>query len=101
VYMPMYISGMAQRYSIAEARSQLPTIVDEAEAGHAIELTRRGKPVAVVVSSRQYDRLRHNRPRFGEAYKTFLEKYSLDEVGLDEGFAESTRDKTPGRRVSL
>jgi prevent-host-death family protein len=41
---------MPKRYSIAEARSNLPSIVGQAEAGREIELTRRGKPVAVLVS---------------------------------------------------
>ena len=44
---------MAKRYSIAEARSNLPTIVDQVEAGQEIELTRRGKAVAVVLSLRE------------------------------------------------
>ena len=53
LYMYMYIFDMAKRYSIAEARSNLSSIVDQAEAGQEIELTRRGKPVAVVVSLRE------------------------------------------------
>lgn len=99
--MMMYIEGMSQRYSLAEARSHLPTIIDEVEAGQAIELTRRGKPVAVVVSHREFERLRSNRARFGEVYRTFLNRYSLEEVGVDERFAASTRDQSHGRKVSL
>ena len=49
--------SVSKRYSIAEARSNLPSIVDQAEAGHEIELTRRGKPVAVLVSLRELQRL--------------------------------------------
>ena len=92
---------MAHRYSIADARISLPTIVDQAEAGERVELTRRGKPVAVLVSLRDFERLRADRPRFGEAYKRFLGKYSLQEIGLDEDFAAATRDRAPGRKVSL
>lgn len=92
---------MSQRYSLAEARSHLPTIVDEAEAGQAIELTRRGKPVAVVVSHREFERLRGNRPTFGDVYRTFLEHHSLDEVGIDDRFAASTHDRSQGRKVAL
>lgn len=101
MYIFMYISGMSNRYSIAEARSRLRTIIDQAEAGRAIELTRRGKPVAVVVSFRQFERLRGDRPRFGDAYRNFLKKYSLEEVGLDDDFVASTREKGIGREVSL
>lgn len=92
---------MSQRYSIADARTSLPTIVDQAEAGQRVELTRRGKPVAVVVSLREFERLRGDRPRFSDAYRTFLAKYSLKEVGFDDDFAASTRDKGTGRKVSL
>jgi prevent-host-death family protein len=97
----MYIYGMSRRYSIAEARTRLPTIIDQAEAGQEIELTRRGKPVAVVVSARELERLRGGRAGFGEAYRSFLEKHALDEVGVEEDFAASLRAKGPGRDVPL
>src|SRR5438093_6140383 len=77
---------MSRRYSIAEARSRLPSIVDQAEAGVEVELTRRGQPVAVLVSRREFERLRGKRLHFGDAYRKFLEKYSLDEIGLEDGF---------------
>jgi cellobiose PTS system EIIB component len=92
---------MSRRYSIAEARSRLPTIVDQAEAGLQIELTRRGQPVAVVVSCREFERLKSRRHHFGETYRKFLEQYSLDEIGLEDDFPASTRDRTLGRNVWL
>jgi prevent-host-death family protein len=92
---------MSQRYSIAEARSRLPSIVDQAEAGVEIELTRRGQPVAVLVSCREFERLRGRRVHFADAYRKFLETHSLREVGVDHDFAASTRDRTTGRKVSL
>jgi prevent-host-death family protein len=92
---------MSQRYSIADARISLPAIVDQAEAGERVELTRRGKPVAVVVSLREFERLRGDRPGFRDAYKKFLERYSLDEIGLDDDFVPGTRDKGTGRKVSV
>lgn len=88
-------------YSIAEARSRLPAIVDQAEAELEIELTRRGRPVAVLVSTRRLERLRGGRPRFSDAYKAFLRKHSLEEVGLEPEFFESIRDRGVGRKVSL
>ena len=99
--MCVYIYDMAQRYSIAEARSNLPSIVDQAEAGQAVELTRRGKPVAVVVSLQEFERLQGRRPGFGDAYRAFLEEHSLGEVGLDGDFVASLRDRRGGRKVSL
>ena len=92
---------MSRQYSIAEARSNLPTIVDQAEAGREIELTRRGKPVAVVVSLREIARLRGKRAPFGDAYKRFLNAHALNEVGLDDGFFNATRGGEAGRKVAL
>ncbi len=99
MYIMMYTYVMPLKYSIAEARSRLPAILDEAEAGLEVELTRRGQPVAVLVSCREFDRLRGKRRHFGDAYKRFLEKFSLDDIGLESGFI-ATRDKTAGRQVS-
>jgi prevent-host-death family protein len=92
---------MARRYSIAGARSNLPTIVDQVEAGQEIELTRRGKPVAVLVSLRELARLRGERTPFGEAYGHFLATHALSEIGLDEADLARTRDGTAGRTVAL
>lgn len=101
MYITVYIRGMLRRYSIAQARSSLPTIVDQAEAGHQVELTRRGKPVAVVVSLREYERLRGKHAGFGDAYRVFLENHSLGDAGVDEDFAASVRDRSQGLKAAL
>jgi prevent-host-death family protein len=102
MYIEVYIfAAMMKRYSIAEARANLPTIVDQAEAGQEIELTRRGKPVAVVVSLRELERLRGERVPFGEAYRRFLKMHPLRELGVDDDLFEAARDRDPGRKVSL
>lgn len=92
---------MSRRYSIAEARSRLPSIVDEVASGIEVELTRRGQPVAVLVSRREFERLRGKRLHFSDAYRKFLERHSLEEIGAEEDFAISVRDRTPGRKVFL
>jgi prevent-host-death family protein len=97
----MYILVMSKRYSIAEARAKLPTIVDEAEAGNEVELTRRGKPVAVVVSCQMYRQLRSETPNFDEAYHKFLESFPLEEIGLEGDFFGSVRASSQGREVRL
>ena len=90
---------MAPKYSIAEARARLRSIVEQVEAGGEVELTRRGKPVAVMLSLREFDRLQGKRRNFSEAYQSFLANHSLKDIGLERDFA--SRDKTPGRKVSL
>ena len=90
---------MPLRYSIAGARASLPAIVDQAEAGSPVELTRRGRPVAAVVSLRDLERLKGDRPRFAAAYRRFLGRWPLDQIGLDKEFAPALRDRTVGRKV--
>lgn len=97
----MYSWSMSRRYSIAEARSRLPSLLDEAEAGIEVELTRRGRPVAVLVSRREFDRLRGRHRHFGDAYKRFVERHSLKEMGVEADFAASIRDRTTGRKVPV
>jgi prevent-host-death family protein len=101
MYISMYTGTMSRKYSIAEARSRLPRIVDQAESGVEVELTRRGRPVAVLVSLREFERLRGKRLHFGDAYRKFLKTHSLQEIGVDDDFAASTRDRTTGRKASL
>ncbi|WP_437870273.1 type II toxin-antitoxin system Phd/YefM family antitoxin [Sorangium sp. So ce363] len=97
----MYISGMARRYSVAEARAHLPSIIEQAQAGEVVELTRRGRPVAVVLSRAEFERLRSDRPSFGDAYRVFRKRHDLEEVGIAHDFAASVRDRSPGRQVKL
>ena len=52
---------MNDAYSIAAAKNNLSGLVHEAEQGHPVRLTRRGKPVAVLISTEQYERL--SKPR--------------------------------------
>lgn len=97
----MYIWRMAQSYAIAEARANLPTIIDEVEAGVVVELTRRGKVVAVMISVTEYQRLHSKRASFQDSYQKFLKKHSLAEVGLERDFARKLRDRSSGRKVDL
>lgn len=97
----MYSPYMTSRYSIAEARAHLSEIIDEAQAGEAVELTRRGRPVAVVLSCEAFEQLRSGRPRFGDAYRAFLERFSLAEAGVGDEVFATARDRSPGRKVKL
>ncbi len=49
---------MAKQYSISAARNSLPSIIREVERGSAVELTRRGKRVAVLLSTREHEQLK-------------------------------------------
>jgi prevent-host-death family protein len=92
---------MRKKYSISDARSNLPHVVREAEAGQAVELTRRGHAVAVLLSTAEYGRLRESRRSFAQAYADFRGRYDLEEIGVDESVFLRARDPTEGRKVDL
>jgi antitoxin Phd len=92
---------MARRYSIAEARHNLAAIVHELEDQPVIELTRRGEPVAVLVSLERYRRLLPGGQGFWDAYSSFRAAFGPDELaGADDPF-RALRDRSPGREVTL
>lgn len=97
MYIRMYIDGMSSKYSVAEARANLPKILDEVEQGHEVEVTRRGKAIAVVMSVREYERLSGSPRDFGAALDAHREAYG----GVPRSTFEGLRDKSPGRDVSL
>ena len=92
---------MTRDFTIAEARDHLSEVVRLAEDEGAIELTRRGKPVAVVISAREYLRL-CSPP---EKPFAFLERlrtdYDAEHFGLEPADLGSLRDKSAGRAVRL
>ena len=90
---------MVKRYSIEEARDNLDGVVQEAEKGTQVELTRQGKPVAVLVGV-EVERLSKKRPSFWEAYQEFRRTADLSEIDPDEIFRD-VRDPSPGRDVDL
>jgi prevent-host-death family protein len=97
----MYTSEMSKQYSIADARRNLPSLVDEAEAGSAVHLTRRGRAVAVMVSVEEYDRLIANRVGFSEAYEEFRKRFPAGGGGIDAHYFHSLRDRGVGRKVAI
>jgi len=97
----MYTVAMSKSYTVASARAKLAEIVDEVESGKEVELTRRGKKVAVVMSAARYARLRGDRVAFMTAYETFCGEHDLKEVGVERGWSNGLRDRSVGRDVKL
>ena len=92
---------MAQKVSIADVRNHLTKLVRDVERGKRIDLTRRGKRVAVLVSSEEYDRLRAPRPPLPEALRAWRRKLPPDFEGLGEDEVRAWRDSAVGRDVEL
>lgn len=86
------------RCSIAEARNHLPSLVHQAEAGQPVELTRRGRPVAALVSLEDYRRMQESSPGFWAALQRFRAEVDLDDLDVDAIYA-GTRDRSPGREI--
>ena len=98
MYIYMNMNEKRRRHSVADARRNLPALIRAAEDGRTVEISRRGVPVAVMVSSARFAQLGPRRPGFMEAYRTFLRKTDLAALALDpdEIFA-GVRDSSPGR----
>jgi antitoxin Phd len=84
--------------TIAEARQELPALVHEVERSGALQLTRRGQPVAVLLSQQQYQHLQEERkPDLWEAITRFREAGEPDDVGLTEAELNELRARQGGR----
>lgn len=83
-------------YTIAEARNNLSRIVHRSEELGPIGLTRRGQPVAVVLSQAEYERLTAPGPSFMERMRVLREKYKdvIESEDLTQVF-EQYRDRSP------
>jgi len=97
----VYIGVVAKEYSIADARRNLPEVVNAAETGAQVRLTRRGKAVAVVVSVSEYERLKRERVSFAEALAKLRERFPEGSGGMGPRYWASLRDRGHGRKVVL
>jgi prevent-host-death family protein len=88
---------MTKQYSIAQARDHFPGIVKEVEHGAPVELTRRGKPVAILLSVEQYQRLKSGRMSLGEAIDRWRAETDFEALGITGDEFEGLRDPSLGR----
>ena len=91
---------MPRQVSIADARDHLPALIRDAEEGCAIELTRRGKPVALLVSIEEYRSLVAGKRDLWTAIEDFRAKHDLSDLHPEEIWS-GVRDPSPGREVDL
>ncbi len=86
--------------SIAEAKSHLSQLVHQVEDGPPVQLTRRGRPVAMVVSIRDYQRFTPGHDVW-DAVRKLRESHDLEALDIDpdEVFAVE-HDPSPGRDFS-
>jgi len=88
---------MVRQFSIAEAKSKLPAIIHSVEDGPSVKLTRHGKPVAVLLSIREYEQLTKNKVGFGRAVTAFRKIIEQEDITITDADFEDLRDPTVGR----
>ena len=91
---------MSKSYSIAEARQNLAAVVHELELEPSIQLTRRGQPVAVLISVGEYQRLQSGKSSFWNAYESFCATVDLATQKIEPAVFAEVRDQAPGREVN-
>ena len=85
-----------KRVSVAEAKNTLPALLHEAESA-PVEIVRRGKPIAVILSRASYDRLHGKSEGVWTSLERFRESHDLDELDAASAF-DGVRDSKPGGR---
>ena len=88
------------RYSIAEARNHFAEIVHDLKHVSRVEVTRRGQPVAILISVEEFEMLRSGNVTFTSAYETFRNKYDLADEGIEPSVFDGLRDPSQGREMS-
>ena len=92
---------MQKQFSIAEAKNKLSTIIHNVEKGPCVKLTRRGKPVAVLLSIQEYERLSRKYTGFWSAISEFRRKLEDEGIEIYDRDFEGLRNLSSGREVEL
>lgn len=92
---------MERQFTIAEAKSRLPAIIHSVEEGPSVTLTRHGKPVAVLLSIREYDQLAKNKVGFWSALIKFRSILEKEDLRITDADFEDLRDTATGRESEI
>lgn len=88
---------MEDQYTISEAKNRLPALIHSLDKGPIVKLTRHGRPVAVLLSIQEYERLIQQKEGFWTALKAFRRKVSIEEIEISSKDFDGLRDDFPGR----
>ena len=99
MYIIMYMTRQ-RRLSIAETRKNLAAVVRSVEKGDVVEVTRRGEPVAVLLSARDYEGLTRGGGDLWDAICGFRKSTDLSKLHLEDVYVD-VRDRSRGRRVRV
>ena len=86
--------NMSQSVPMGEANGHLAQIVEAVEAGAEVEITRYGKPVAVIVRPSVLEDLRGARSAgFDEVYGVFIRSVDMQLGAIDLEMFHSIRER--------
>lgn len=85
--------------SIAEAKTHLTHLIHKAERGEAVHITRRGKPVAVLLSEDEYARLHQGQVQrdFWDLMTEMRADPAFEPIDWNDEEIESWRDRRATR----
>ncbi len=87
-------------YTMTQASQHLPDILNVVEQGHSVEVTRRGKSVAIVISMTEYQSLCEGfQGDFWQALQSFRHQGMDDFMDWHEALAD-VRENFSGRDVT-
>jgi antitoxin Phd len=89
---------MQKQYSIAEAKSKLPTIFHEVEKGPSVELTRRGEPVVVLLSIDEFKRLNLSNSGFWKELTSFRKRIESEKNAIS---GQSKQRMSNAKRIDM
>lgn len=89
-------------YSIAQARDHFAQLINQAEVGEPVKITRQGKPIAIILSVQEYDQITKAKPSLRDVVKKLRHRIETEGIDLDpdEVFSD-VRDQSPGRAVDI
>lgn len=91
--------------AVFEVKNKLTDFVRQVESGEPLEITRHGKPVAVLMGISEFERMKRERSGFGLSFRRYRESWDSalcaeSAVEYDDPF-EGIRPQDSGRNVVL
>lgn len=101
IHMVMRTIFAMPQVSIADAKNTLTKLIHRAESGEVVHITRRGTPVAVLLSRFQYERLGVPAERdCWQAIEEWRSQAAFDWPDPPDDMVDSWRDRSPGTSFS-
>jgi prevent-host-death family protein len=85
------VNIIENQYTVVDAKNKLLSLIRYVETGQTVKLTRYGKTVAVLLSIKDYKRLRQKREGYWNALMSLRNQLTSECVFSDSGDFESNR----------